>query len=329
MTPTIAIIGGNGYIGSSLANFLKKKNLVRLIDLNFSSKKQDKNIDFQICDIRDYQKLNKVLAGCQLIIHTAIIQIPLINEQKKLAYEVNILGTQNVCRIAEESRTIKGLLLTGTWHTIGEREIKGTINEEFGFRPDKVEDRARLYAISKMGQEAVVRFYDEMSKKVFGIIRMGTVLGVGMPEKTAANIFINQSLTGKALSPYKHSMYRPMLYVDIDDICRSFELFIKKILRSKKTVQVNSLDHIVNVYYPKATTIIKLAEIIRDTVAKYSKRSIIPKIQVIDEKKPMLFSKNDQNKLKADITKSKQFLGLKRLTSPDESVKKLILHHFK
>ena len=35
--------------------------------------------------------------------------------------------------------------------------------------------RARLYALSKMAQEAIVRFYDEMSNKIFGIIRMGTV----------------------------------------------------------------------------------------------------------------------------------------------------------
>ena len=77
---------------------------------------------------------------------------------------------------------IGGIILASTWHIMGEREFDGIINEEIGFRPDKVEDRARLYVLSKIAQEVITRFYDEMSDKVFGIIRMGTVLGEKMPE---------------------------------------------------------------------------------------------------------------------------------------------------
>ena len=134
------------------------------------------------------------------IIHASIVQIPLITEQKRRGFEVNFLGTQNVCRIVDEIPRIKCLILSGSWHTIGERGLKGIIDEEFGFRPDKVEDRARLYALSKMAQGSIVRFYDEMSEKIFGVIRMGTVLGEGMPEKTAANIFVENVLKGKAVN---------------------------------------------------------------------------------------------------------------------------------
>jgi nucleoside-diphosphate-sugar epimerase len=51
------------------------------------------------------------------------------------------------------------LIVTGSWHTIGESELTGTINEEFGYRPDKVEERAKLYVLSKIAQETIVRFY--------------------------------------------------------------------------------------------------------------------------------------------------------------------------
>lgn len=60
-----------------------------------------------------------------------------------------------------------------------------------------------------------------MSDKIYGIIRMGTVLGVGMPERPATNIFITRGLRGEPITPYKHSMYRPMLYVDIEDVCKA------------------------------------------------------------------------------------------------------------
>jgi len=72
------------------------------------------------------------------------MQILRINKEKRLGYEVNVIGTQNVCKAVDECKSVKGLILTGTWHTIGEREINGIVDESFGYRPDKVEDRARL-----------------------------------------------------------------------------------------------------------------------------------------------------------------------------------------
>jgi len=219
---------------------------------------------------------------------------------------------------------VKGMILAGSWHTIGERELSGVINEEFGFRPDKVEDRARLYALSKIAQEAIVRFYDEMSDKIYGIIRMGTVLGEGMPKKTAANIFITRGLRGEPITPYKHSMYRPMLYVDIEDVCRAFEMFARKILNGELEKTGNSLSHIVNVYYPEPITILELAEIIRNAIVKYTGGKINPRIEVVDQGKPLFFTEEDKDKIKVDITKVKKLLGLEKLTSPIESIEKII-----
>lgn len=259
-----------------------------------------------------------------LIIHCAIIQIPQINENKRLAYEVNILGTHNVCRVVDENPRIMGLILSSTWHTIGERELRGTVNEDFGFRPDKVEGRARLYALSKIAQEAIVRFYNEMSEKVFGIIRIGTVLGEGMPAKTAANIFIENGLSGKPLTPFRHSMYRPMLYVGVGDVCRAYEVFARKILNQELRKDWNSSSYIFNVYYPEPVTIIELAEIVRDTIIKYSEGRIKPAIQVVDTGEQVMFSEKDKELIRIDLSKAIDFFGIKRLKSPRESIEEII-----
>ena len=159
-----------------LSNKLSKTFDITLIDIKEPKQALPKDIRFQKCDITNYTEVKAAVENVDLVIHTSIIQIPAINDNKKLGYQVNIIGTQNVCRAVDESPKPQGLILCGSWHTIGEREISGIINEEFGFRPDKVEDRARLYALAKMAQEAIVRFYDEMTGKTYGIIRMGTVL---------------------------------------------------------------------------------------------------------------------------------------------------------
>jgi len=323
MTYKIGIVGGSGYVGYSLAKHLSDNFIVKVLDVKQPPNDSEK-IDYTICDVRSIEEVRKNLRDVDLVIHTAIVQIPLINEQKRLGYEVNILGTQNVCEAVDENPRIKGMILASSWHTIGESGLEGVIDEEFGFRPDKVEDRARLYALSKIAQESIVRFYDEMSQKIFGIIRMGTVLGVGMPEKTAANIFIERALRGETITPYKHSMYRPMLYVDIEDICQAYERFAIKILNGEVEKGGNSLTHIVNVYYPSPITILELAQIVQKTVIKLTNNAIQPKIEIVDTGQKPLFREDDKNRIKVNIEKAKSFLGLSTLKSPEDSIEKII-----
>ena len=319
----IGIIGGSGYIGTNLARSLSDQFNVRVLDLR-PPKGIPENVEFTSCDITQYKVLSNSVEDVDVLIHTAIIQIPLINEKKRLAYEVNIIGTQNVCRVVDETQRIKGVILAGSWHVIGEKELKGTIDEEFGFRPEKIEDRARLYALSKICQESITRFYSEMSEKVYGIIRQGTVLGPGMPEKTAANIFIENGLKGKPITPFKHSMYRPMLYVDMDDVYKAFNIFCTKILDGKMSKNINSLDSIFNLYYPKPMTILELAETVRDSIIKATDRKIKPEIEIVDRGIPSAFDEKDHERIKVDVHKALEFLGLNSLISPRESIERII-----
>jgi UDP-glucose 4-epimerase len=175
-----------------------------------------------------------------------------------------------------------------------------------------------------MAQESIVRFFDEMSEKVFGIIRMGTVLGDRMPEKTAANIFIERALRGETITPYKHSMYRPMLYVDIGDVCRAFESFATKIFNEEVERENNSLLHIVNIYYPSPITILDLAQIVQRTVIKLTNNAIQPRIEIIDTGQKPLFKEEDKSRIKVNIKKAINFLGLNNLKSPEESIEEIV-----
>jgi UDP-glucose 4-epimerase len=319
----IGIVGGAGFIGSSLARHMNQSFQVKILDVKEPTEDLG-NVEFRQCDIRIYEEVKKCTQDLDLIIHTAIVQIPLINQNRRLGYEVNVVGTQNLCKAVYENLYIKGMILSGSWHTIGEKQLKGVIDEEFGFRPDKVEDRARSYALSKIAQECIVRLYDEMSEKVFAIIRMGTVLGEGMPETTAANIFITRGLEGKSITPYKHSMHRPMLYVDICDVCKAFERFALKILSGGIKNESNSLAHIVNVYYPNPMTIQELAENVQKAIIKHTQNTVTPAIETVDKGLGSLFSEYDKKRIKVDVSKAINFLGLNALKSPEETINRIV-----
>lgn len=320
---TIGIIGGSGYIGSSVAKRLNDFE-IKILDINPPERELRKSVKFENCDIRKLQDVKTALRDVDIVIHTAIIQIPAINEQPGRGYEVNVLGTQNVCQAIEQNAKTQGLILASSWHTIGERKLKGTIDEEFGYRPDKVEERAKLYVISKIAQETIVKFYSKMSEKNFGIIRMGTVLGAGMPNQTAASIFIEKGLTEKPITPYKHSMYRPMLYVDIEDVCKGFKVFSKKILKNKLTAESKKSSQVVNIYYPEPTTILELAEIVREAIVEQSEGNLTPEVMIVDQNQPSPFTKTDKKMFSADVSKALNFLELRKLKNPKESIEELV-----
>lgn len=320
----VAIFGGSGYVGSSLVRYFIKDFDVKVLDNAPLPVDLEGKVDYAKCDIREFDEVAAGVDGVDLVINTAIIQIPLINEQKRLGYEVNVLGTQNVCKAVEESASAKGMILAGTWHVIGERGLRGLIDEEFGFRPDKVEERARLYAMCKIMQEIIVRFYDESSDKIFGVLRLGTVLGEEMPEKTAANIFIEKGLKGEPLTPFSHSMYRPMLYVDINDVCEAFRRFAKKILNGNVGNASNSLMHVVNVYHPEPITILELAEAVKANVQALTNGKINPCIEIKNTHPPILFSEEDKKLIKVDISKTTNLLGIKTMKTPEKSIRAII-----
>ncbi|MCJ7768183.1 NAD(P)-dependent oxidoreductase [Candidatus Bathyarchaeota archaeon] len=320
--PRIVITGGSGYVGHSVAISLKNVFNVRALDLR-KPQGSVQDIEYVCCDVTRPHDVEKGLKDADLVIHAAIVQIPLINCKQRLAYEVNIIGTQNVCQVVRDNPSIKGMILPGSWHTLGERGLRGIIDEEFGFRPDKVEERARLYVLSKIAQESIVRFYDEMSEKIFGVIRMGTVLGEGMPSETAANIFVENGLKGEPITPHKHTMNRPRLYVDISDVCRAFGQFATKILNHKIRKATNSLAHIVNVYYPEPITILQLARIVQKAITEYAP-TVCPRIQVISKGQESLFEENDKDEIKPDITRAVRLLELTSLKSPEESIRQIV-----
>lgn len=325
MSYDVAIIGA-GFIGSALAKHLSSNYKVITFDVKPAPPllKQVKNVEHRVCDIRNYNETKEKIGKPKVIIHTAIVQIPAINQMKNQAYEVNVLGTQNICKLVKETTGISGLILCGTWHVFGEREYGTTIDVSFGYRPDKVEERARLYVISKMIQEGIVRFYNSIvTEKTYAIIRLGTVLGENMPEKTAANIFITNGLQGKPITPFKHTMHRPMLYVAINDVCKTFQLYIDKLIKGHISTEPPDTD-IYNLFYPKPITILELAQIIKEAITQRTKGKTTPNIEIIDKSLPTLFSANEKETLNVDIRKTKKFFEIKKLKSPKETIYEIV-----
>jgi nucleoside-diphosphate-sugar epimerase len=79
----VGIVGGSGYIGSVLANYLGSAFAVKIIDKNPLPRDLRPKVEYQKCDILEYNEIKQALNDVNLVIHTAIVQVPLINEKKE------------------------------------------------------------------------------------------------------------------------------------------------------------------------------------------------------------------------------------------------------
>jgi len=321
MAVDVVFIGGSGFIESSLAAHLSSLgHRVRVADLN-PPKRSLENVDFRRCDVREGLDVFACLADASVAINAAIIQIPRINEEPVLGYQVNIVGVQNICEAVARLDGVVGLVQAGTWHTIGETGLEGVVDEEFGYRPDKVEERVKIYALSKVCQESVVRLYSYMHPgRSYVVLRTGTVLGPGMPELTAASIFIRNALSGKPLTPYKHSMYRPMLFVDVDDVCKAYEVVVGKVLEGG----LRGVNNVFNIVYPEPVTVIELAEYVKQIVYEETEGRINPSIEVVDKGLPSAFTPEDKHRFQVKIERIMELLGNHVLKHPKETLRNLV-----
>jgi nucleoside-diphosphate-sugar epimerase len=321
MAVDVVVFGGSGFIGSSLAAHLSSRGYrVRVADIN-PPKNSLENVNFRKCDVRYGLDVFACLADASLAINAAIIQIPRINEEPVLGYQVNVVGAQNICEAVARLDGVVGVVQAGTWHTIGETGLEGVVDEEFGYRPDKVEERAKIYALSKVCQESVVRLYSHMYPgKSYAVLRTGTVLGPGMPELTAASIFIRNALSGKPLTPYKHSMYRPMLFVDVDDVCKAYEVVVGKVLEGG----LRGVNNVFNIVYPEPVTVIELAEYVKQIVYEETEGRINPSIEVVDKGLPSAFTPEDKHRFQVKIDRIRELLSGYVLKHPKETLRKIV-----
>ena len=104
-----AVTGGAGFVGSHLVNHLiKHGHSVSVIDNLHSGKKENLSdilgqIEFHQEDIRNFEALKKNLKNVDGVFHQAALTVVQESFEKPLEYhEVNVLGTENILKLAKE-----------------------------------------------------------------------------------------------------------------------------------------------------------------------------------------------------------------------------------
>lgn len=242
----ILISGGLGFIGSNLANYLKKKNFKIFIIDNLSSNKVNKlNKDIIIIkkNIIDIGSIKKIKNKIDCIIHLAAsAEIMIKVEDEKKYFDDNVLGLQEVMNFAATNKVKKFIFASSS--SIYSETKKKKIKEDSLLNPK------HYYAYTKYLGELMLSRYFKINKINYTIVRLFNIFG---PKSNAViGKFLAQKIQKKKLTIFGNgNQKRDFLY--IDDLNRAILSIIKKKISKNK---------IYNLGYGNSYSILDLAKLI-------------------------------------------------------------------
>jgi len=221
---TVMITGGTGSFGQSFVKkILKEKDVKSIIVFSRDELKQfemqinldNQKVNFVLGDVRDYKRLLEVSTDVDVIIHAAAMKQITAAEQNPIeAIKTNILGAENIVRVA----------------------IENEISSVIALSTDKASNPANLYGATKLCSDKLIIAGNNLTQNnfpIFSVVRYGNILG---SRGSVIPLFLQQAKTG-TITVTNEKMTRFWLSLDdgVDFVFNSIktmqggEIFIPKI----------------------------------------------------------------------------------------------------
>ncbi len=235
----VLVVGGAGYVGGGIVDKLSQNHEVTVYDSLVYETSYRKNVNFILGDIREYDKLNKILNDFDVVIWlAALVGDGACSINPELTFEINSESIKNLV-----SNFDKRIVFLSTCSVYGAQD--GVLTEESETNP------LSEYASSKiLGEE-----YLKDSNSI--IFRLGTLFGISdqfsrVRLDLVVNILTAKALMEKKISVFGGDQWRPLLHVK--DVANAID----------QTVDT-SLNGIYNLHY-KNYKIIDIAEKIKEKI---------------------------------------------------------------
>lgn len=217
----ILVLGGCGYIGSSLVNKLleNKKNKVTVIDTQWFGKNLKKNKSLKIIksDIREINKIS--FKKIDTIIHLAnVANDPAVDLNPTLSWDVNVLATKLIIEQAIKFK-VKKFIYASSGSVYGVKKEK-KVNEYLSLDPISVYNKTKMIA-----ERVLLSYKDKI--KIY-CIRPATVCGMSprMRFDVSVNMLALQAIKYKKIKVYGGNQIRPNIH--IKDLVDLFIFIISK-----------------------------------------------------------------------------------------------------
>jgi UDP-glucose 4-epimerase len=209
MRKKILIIGGSGFIGSSLCNRLKKNYEVTNYDIN---KKIISGVKYINGNINDKKSIKNAIKNNDIVFNLAG-QTELEESQSDpyAVFNNNVLGIINILNACREYK-VKRIVVASTVYVYS--------------------NLGGYYSISKKCAELITKEFTKRYKLKYSIIRFGSIYGPGARKGNAIYDILNMAVHKKKISYWGTGDERRE-YIHVDDATKSCEEILEKKYENK------------------------------------------------------------------------------------------------
>ncbi len=304
----VAVTGGAGYIGSTLAVRLLERgdDVVSVDDESIGDyghlkrHRQGGKAECVVGDIRDLDLLVDEWRGCDAVAHLAALPgLVRCNEHPEEAVSVNVYGTYQVMEAARRL-DIDRVVFCSSASTYGV-PVEMPVTEEHPQRP------LNLYGVTKAAGEQVVNTYWDNHGIETVNLRFGNIYGVGVYTRWGTVIpkFVNQGMSGEPLTVYGDGEYSRD-FVHVQDISEAMILSLTKEGVGGETFNVGG----------ETLTVNQIADIVKEEIAAETGGEAEA---VNTAPRP-----GETKKFSYDLTKIRGVLGFENSWTVKEGVRQLI-----
>ncbi|QKG91340.1 NAD-dependent epimerase/dehydratase family protein [Halorubrum salinarum] len=261
-TPTIAVTGAAGYIGSRVVvEFQEAYPDWELIAIDNQYRGQVDaigDVDIKHVDIRNRDRLEDALAGADVVCHLAAISgVDDCDENPDLAYEVNVTGTNNVAWFCR--KTGAALAFPFSMAVLGDPE-------EFPITADQPRDPLNWYGRTKwIGERSIEAFADGafpahlfLKSNLYG---EHVVDGTEVGKPTVINFFVNRALAGETLTVYDPGT-QARNFVHVKDVARAYVRSAERLVEQLERGETGTETY--EIASDEDLSVIEVAEIVRE-----------------------------------------------------------------
>ena len=317
-TPTIAVTGAAGYIGSRVVSILRDAHpdwTVEAYD-NFylGQVREIGDVDVEYLDVRNRGRLEAALAGADVVLHLAAISgVDDCTEQPDLAYEVNVQGTNNVAWFCR--KTGAGMVFPFSMAVLGDPETF-PITVDLPRKPMNWYGRSKLLSERSIEALADGAFPAHMYLKsnLYGDHEIG---GQRISKGTVINFFVDRAFGDDPLTVYEPGT-QARNFIHVKDVATAYVRSAERLLEQLDAGETGTWEY--EIASDDDLSVMSIAETVAEIVE--TETGIEVPIELVENPRG---NETLVESFEVDTTKAREDLGWQPTHSVEESIRELVL----